>query len=1070
MCKDCNCPFFLRRCESHAVRPSRTAFRQKNGLLPGRIRLTVFPLPSYRRLARCGVVVCALLFLLNILSGCTELAVKPAVVHLPVTTQENRPLVRVPGKTDWVATGIVLQRGEAVHIEADGAILFRKENRAADHSPHSCGPEGTYLYEDSVADKSFPLPAGAGGPAPPYCLIGRIGEGPAFYVGRRLSFTAPASGPLYLGINDFHLDDNSGEFVVRIDKVEQVQPVRFEKIIPEPIDNERRMHTGRLQHTGRPQPGCSVVIFYLDGLRPDVVREMVAMGHLPTIGKLFVEEGAWMENTFTGFPSDTITSNGTMWTGCFSDRHGLKGQVRFSRRSLAAESYLSPLGPHRSARLLSPFGMDRVLHDTQKMGRQLVLGKEAGEKWSRTYTSNVAPLYRHLQRAGEDWATGVLPLMTEVPPILWSRSLVRHMPYLQSQNAWQYMDEANTDFTLHHLLARGAPVTIVWLPETDTVSHRRSRGQFGITRRTIARADRLIRQMVGALAAEDRLKTTYLFLLSDHGHHGGRRQHLAHFDLANEVFYQPRQRNRAGKWIGGGLGLSVRQYRFWNRHPEDGSREFVFLDAESDGVARIFLPRRHYRSGRWMGEFRPADLLRYRIADDLPAVNLIKVLTGWTTTDTRGQRRHPVDLVLMKLDENRVLIATHDRGHAVIDRKRNAGGRWVYRYRVVDHLRPLPSGKVAFHPVPQPAADPLGLTAVQPPLDFSRYYDERFWLRVTAQTEYPDSVVVLSRHMLWQKPLQDREKEFAPDLVVTARRGWYFGRNSSPGTMHGYPFADSMRASLFIHGPNIQRGARIRQPCRLADLAPTILEMVGHPSDPEEFDGRPLRSMYQRPAGETDIPRYHPVLWNEVNLHAWGTLSYRPRPAYEHQPFTVNRPASPFDLNNIVYNVLSLSELNVLRLTDDLFRPLRGERAGIAERVEQWEFQAAQRGGAWARDTLRTLNLSGLALADYNATSQGNIKRVDSTIDWVQQRTQHLDHKVARKIGRPLPGSTALQRGIDTAQFAFWEFYRFGQRLMAQLLDETIINSLEDGADRLINTFRMQPAEIVPEPAVLEKR
>ncbi len=61
-----------------------------------------------------------------------------------------------------------------------------------------------------------------------------------------------------------------------------------------------------------------------------------------------------MQNAFTGFPSDTITSNGTMWTGCFSDRHGLKGQVSFSRRTLESKSYLDPMGPSRSARHVGP--------------------------------------------------------------------------------------------------------------------------------------------------------------------------------------------------------------------------------------------------------------------------------------------------------------------------------------------------------------------------------------------------------------------------------------------------------------------------------------------------------------------------------------------------------------------------------------------------------------------------------------------------------------------------------------------------------------------------------------------
>jgi len=950
--------------------------------------------------------------------------------------------------------------GEAVTVVADGRVVFRNPAIRLDREPTEAGPAGTYLYTDEDATKPFPLPTAAGGPAPPYCLIGRIGSGEPFYVGARKSWTAKTSGRLFLGINDFHLADNGGEFTVRVTKPPTVQPVRFE----EQVDEIATVHRPR-----KPKSGRSVFIFYVDGLRPDVVHEMTAMGHLPYIRKLFVDGGAWLENIFTVFPSDTITSNGTMWTGCFSDRHGLKGQVRFSRRTLASESYLEPLGPSRSSRLLSPQGMDRLIHQTQSAGIGLLQGQKAGERWRKTHATEVPPLYQRLRREGRDWATGVLPIMTEVPPILWSRSLVRHLPYFQIRKAWQCMDEANADYTLRNLLVRESPVTIVWLPETDTVSHKFSRGQFGMTRRTIARADRLIGRIVEELATQNRLQNTYFLLVSDHGHHGGRRRHLAHFDIANELFYQPRKRTKNGRWIGGGLGLSVRQHRSWHRHPGDKSTEFVFLDAGGDGAARIFLPRGHYHSGKWIGDSPQSasngirDLLRYRIADDLPLVNLIEFLAGWQSTDGNGRRQRPVDLVLAQLGENSVLIATYGRGQAVINRKRTTDGDWLYRYRVIRNLRSAENGQITFEVIDKPKTDPLGLTAVEN-VDFTRFRDEQFWLRVSVGTPYPDGVVALSRHLLWQKSLRFRETEFAPDIVVTAKRGWYFGTRSSPGTMHGYPFRDSMRATLFVSGPEIRRGARISKPSRLVDLTPTILELIGHEFDADEFDGRPIRGIYraEKPADLASAAR--PVFWSDVDLQAWNAINYQPSKPYAHQPLSVNQPDSPLDLNNILHNIMTLGDVSVLRLADDLLLPFRGPSPGMADRVEQLEANMRRGGKDWAADVVRTLDLSGTSLADYSVTSTGNIKRVDHAIEWVQQRGKTVDAHVAKKVGRPLPGSRLLHGGIDTFQFAFWETYRFTQRLIAGLLDETIINSLEDGTDRAINYFHTQPAEIIVDP------
>ena len=107
--------------------------------------------------------------------------------------------------------------------------------------------------------------------------------------------------------------------------------------------------------------------------------------------------------------------------------------------------------------------------------------------------------------------------------------------------------------------------------------------------------------------------------------------------------------------------------------------------------------------------------------------------------------------------------------------------------------------------------------------------------------------------MLWQENLAEQELEHAPDLVVTARAGWYFGIDAALGTTHGYPLADSMRASFFVSGPNVRRASRVPEPCRLADLTPTILDMIGYRVETGDFDGHPLRNIYQTGAGNAGV-------------------------------------------------------------------------------------------------------------------------------------------------------------------------------------------------------------------------
>jgi hypothetical protein len=982
---------------------------------------------------------CALL-----LAGCEQqVSVRAQLESIPVASAST---ITIPGNVAWVDTGDDFQAGENFSVTAFGAINPGRKATLA--GVGDVGPEGTYFYDDRALDEVFPLPATQLGPAPCYGLIGRIGEGAPFFVGRNISLPAESSGRLYLGINDFDHDGNTGRFDARVERLAHPQPLRYE---------ERFANSPAPR--SEPVKDARVIVFYLDGLRPDVIQEMASMEHIPTIRKLFIDGGVWLGDTFTGFPSDTITSNGTMWTGCFSDRHGLKGQVRFSRRTLYSESYLETLGPNRSSRLLKPQGPDKWLQSAQAAAYNVTHGENTGDRWRMAQVSDIPPLYEHLRDNNSDWATGILPMMTEVPPMLWTRSLIRTMPYFRAQESWNYIDDANTHFALKYLIAKDQPVTVIWLPETDSVSHKKSRGQFGVTRRTIALADRLIEKIVRALETRGMLESTYFMLVSDHGHHGGREAHLTHFDLAHELFHRPREVDSQGRWVDGGLGLSVRQHRSWNRHPEDTSREFVFIDGDSDGAARVFLPKGHYRSNEWFGTSSPAELLQYRIDEKRAPINLPEVIVAANGRDGQGRWQKPIDLVLMRLSESSILVTTYDRGQAVIDRRMTVNSDWLYRYRVVSNVRPLPDGTVAFDVIPRPRVDPLELRQFLPP-DFTELFlDEQEWLRRTAKSKYPDSIVALTRHMLWQPNLKYREDEFAPDLVVTARPNWYFSDRGSPGTMHGYPLDDSMRAAWFVSGPNIRRGGRLLEPTRLADLTPTILHLVGAEPEDFRFDGRIVREILEPDVVYRSRERVVPLYWHDVDLQAWRAIPYEPAAPYEYLPWSMNRPDSPFDLNNIAYNLISIGDISVWRLFDDVISPLSDGKEyviGNIEKVEQSVWKVSQAGG----EATTALDFSGMALSDYSQTSIGNLQRIDRAVDWAQKRSLNLDRKVARHWGAEQTPPAQLMHGtIDAAQDIFWGGYRFVQRVAIQVLDERILNGVENTVDRSVNRFRTVPAE-----------
>lgn len=115
-------------------------------------------------------------------------------------------MIRVEGRDRWTDSGLSVRAGDTLLFDARGTVrLGPTENEIA-------GVDGT---RSGRRDNGAPManqPEGA--------LIARIGTSPPFFVGDTNSIRAPATGRLYLGVNDGDLGNNSGDFQV----VVQVQP------------------------------------------------------------------------------------------------------------------------------------------------------------------------------------------------------------------------------------------------------------------------------------------------------------------------------------------------------------------------------------------------------------------------------------------------------------------------------------------------------------------------------------------------------------------------------------------------------------------------------------------------------------------------------------------------------------------------------------------------------------------------------------------------------------------------------------------------------------------------------
>ena len=114
----------------------------------------------------------------------------------------GRQTVRVNSQQRWTDSGINVRAGDVITFEASGQITM------SDDTGDTATPAGS--TRGRTAPDAPVLGQKAGG------LLAKIGDYSPAFVGGRTTWTAPVSGRLYLGVNDDHLPDNRGEFVVNV--------------------------------------------------------------------------------------------------------------------------------------------------------------------------------------------------------------------------------------------------------------------------------------------------------------------------------------------------------------------------------------------------------------------------------------------------------------------------------------------------------------------------------------------------------------------------------------------------------------------------------------------------------------------------------------------------------------------------------------------------------------------------------------------------------------------------------------------------------------------------------------
>jgi len=926
----------------------------------------------------------------------------------------------VPASQPYVDTGLDIKEGDPLRITATGEIEISDwAYFGRDSYDWRVSPQGTYRCEKSAKEKEFPLPVTDKGPTPCYCLIGKIGRnGARFFVGKEYQGTAAAAGRLYLGVNDVTFNDNKGAFTVTIMTGDEARPAEEKK-------DDVVFSSGELP-PGQPVPNANVVLLYVDGLRYDVLREMAEAGHLPTIKSLFFDGGTDFINAFTVFPSSTLASNSTLYTGIFPNRSGVKANNYFDRKRRKADTYLKPFGPPAAAEEHHPVGLHRLGVETEKIALRPF--PHAYEQYAEKRKDDIPLLEDYLHERGMHYYTTAQPVLSHSPPDAYEVDASTVIPPFYFHKATDYMDEIHARFAKGRVIQSDARLMNFWFPSVDSTSHHAPRAQFGGGRKPLALMDRWVGGIVEELKKKKMWDRTYMILFADHGTMGGEDAILQKVDPGRDFFYKPLTGATGEVHVGSdsGMGCNVRWYddAYWRK--ERKKNGYLFLDY-GEGECRVFLPYENVDSGKWLERNTLYQLTHYTVAPGVKEIDLIERLLSW---DMGSQNlfpeaisNRPIGQILVKLDSNRVAVFGQDGVQAVIERNPAGGNRYLYRYIPARDITRSAQGAVAY--APAESSDPFGYLKAGIPLSWlNEYHPEREWLEKTKYLPYPDSVVAIANQMFWDGHMAEREQRFSPDMVLCANRGWSLEKPEKPSGGHGYLYYESMHIPFLVTGPNVRKGIIITDAVRGADLVPTVLSLVGAQPDEARFDGKALGGFLKGEGEkETGISGASAKeLLARLPYHE-KKLDYTDLVAEYQRRLDAKRPASlapdtrykghdwdkPTDIHNVAADVLGILNREVLTDLDNIIDlAVPGDKIqpiskGLDKVVEEYDKLPDSVPKERFRELFHALQIRQVTLGEVPSAiladvtglaGRGTVYRATLLITWLEHVLSDTDHLI----------------------------------------------------------------------------
>jgi hypothetical protein len=233
-------------------------------------------------------------------------------------------------------------------------------------------------------------------------------------------------------------------------------------------------------------PASPVILFFVDGLRADVLEDLAQSGDLPRLQRHLFERGARVRSAVTSVPSVTYPNAVTMLTGCWPSNHHVWSNACFERHQLLVRNY-------ETQREWAAYDGDRAtLFELlpQDLTAGIALPFQRGAKISRAVSLDTGGA-----QFGVSWAMG------------------------QKERADELLCDQLCDIGEQVRRIGHWPALVqIHLPGVDAVGHAHG-SDGGEYRQAVENLDHVIGDVLETFARGGMLEQLTIVLTSDHGHH-----------------------------------------------------------------------------------------------------------------------------------------------------------------------------------------------------------------------------------------------------------------------------------------------------------------------------------------------------------------------------------------------------------------------------------------------------------------------------------------------------------------------------------------------------------------------